>query len=129
MTTPQPFPKYPSDPLESMKNYIGKALENREEFYKGVDEAENDWRTRRKGTAAAQASSAEAARQIFRSSAIGKTLIADNRWHMVQAMMFGVASCAQSLYTIARDIHLLRKMAEQELGNPYKGGIPSQRRK
>lgn len=115
-TTPQRKTYY-----ESMLDRMRDALQNREQYYQGLDEATNDWETQRANSPVRHATDAEAARQIFQNSAQGKLLIGNNRWHMAQAMMFGVADLAHTAHLIYIELRAIRKALEKQ-------SIPSQRR-
>jgi len=113
---------------ESMVKYMGKAVVAREQFYKGLDEARDDFINRVPGSPYANASTAEDAEYQFGNTPKGKLFISDNRWHMAQAIMFGVASIAGKMGDIAADVHAIRQMMEEDrVDHPSDAGTGRQR--
>lgn len=98
--------------FDAMKKYAGKAVQSREQYYAGEREATADYNNGTPGSPYATASSAEDARYQWEQSRKGKSLIADNRWHMMQAVMFGVMSMATNIAQIASDLRKIRQMME-----------------
>jgi hypothetical protein len=83
---------------ELMMQHARKAIAAREAFYRGQDEAKGEWAlSKREGTI-------EDFVQKFASSEKAKALIGDNRWHMTQAMMFGVMAVAHATGSIATEL-------------------------
>jgi hypothetical protein len=100
---------YPA--FNSMTKYIGAAIDNREAIYQADREAVADL-LREKPRASLLDKTA--AKQRARGAAQVKELVANNRWNMMQAVMFGVASLARTAIGIHHEVRRIRELLEQK---------------
>jgi len=78
--------------LGSVSKYLQKAVEAREMFYRGQDDAAL------KATTAG--GNPRDAKYSFTKSVLGGQLIADNKWHMAQSRTFALAASARGAYLL-----------------------------
>jgi hypothetical protein len=92
--------------------YLGKAVQAREQFYRGQEEAREQALKEKQPNLGP-----EDAVYRFADSLVGQQLIADNRWHMAQAEAFASAAVAsgvlQLIYEQQQTNALLKKILEK----------------
>lgn len=91
--------------LASASGYLQKAVQAREKFYQGMDEAAMDART--KGERPADA------KYAFGKSQQGGQIIADNKWHMAQSRTFGTMAIARAVYLLVKEHQRSNKLLEE----------------
>lgn len=87
--------------IHTMRKYMGKAVRARESFYTGLERVEAEY-ARGEGNFG-NALSAEDAKHSWSQTQPAKQMIADNKWHMTQAIMFGVSSIALSAWSLLNE--------------------------
>lgn len=88
----------------STSKYLKKAIQARELFYRGQDEA---------GASYGDPKLRQDARYRFAESVQAKQFIADNKWHMSQSRTFALASIARAAYLILGELRELNKHQER----------------
>jgi hypothetical protein len=84
--------------LGSTFKYLEKAVDAREDFYRGIDQSKQQALTER-----APNMGPEDAKYRFTKSVKGGQLIADNKWHMAQSRTFALASIARGVYLLVSE--------------------------
>lgn len=101
--------------VTSASKYLSKAVDAREQFYQGMEEAAD--------TALATADRVpnfgpNDAKYRFGQSQRGKQLIADNRWNMAQSRTFALMAVAHGIFVLVqgqRQTHVLLKEVKDEI--------------
>jgi hypothetical protein len=103
----------------SASQYLRKAVESRELFYRGMDEAAA------KALDEKQPNFGPAdAKYRFSKSQKGGQLIADNKWHMAQSRTFALMAIARGVYLLVAEQRRTNVLLEQVV----KGGTVRSRR-
>lgn len=97
---------------ESMVEHLKKAVEAREDVFQADREAIADLR-RQIHPRSSSLLEETAAKQRARGMAQVKEAIENNRWYMMQAVAFGVASIARSLVIIQKDVRDIREAVKK----------------
>jgi hypothetical protein len=84
--------------LSSASGYLQKAVQARERFYQGTEEAAKQARTE-----AHPNMGPTDAKVRFAESLMGKQLLADNKWHMTQSRTFALMAIARGVYLLLKE--------------------------
>jgi hypothetical protein len=84
--------------VTSANKYLGKAVEARELFYRGMDEAAVQARMERQPNFGV-----ENAKYRWGKSVKASQLIADNKWHMAQARTFALMAIATGVVELIKE--------------------------
>jgi hypothetical protein len=93
---------------KSMAEHLRKAVEAREDIFQADREAIADLPNSFNSTELEKT----VAKQKARGMAQVKELVANNRWYMMQAITFGVASIARAAWGIHGEVVQIRQMME-----------------
>jgi uncharacterized membrane protein len=93
-----------------------KAIRSREDIYRGMDEAVADY-ARKPGSMVSPAD----AKQKFMTSQTAKSLIADNRWNMMQTVMYGILAITDAAGQLVVESRKQTRLLEQIKDNTRKG--------
>src|SRR5690349_14262454 len=95
--------------LGSASKYLRKAVDAREAFYRGMEQAA--LKTPRSGEGP------EDHQYAFGKSVQGSQLIADNKWHMAQARTFALLAIARGVYLLVIEQRRTHVLLEQVVKN------------
>jgi len=91
--------------LASASKYLQKAVDARERFYKGMNDAAL--------SSSRGGDGPEDRKYSFGNSVQGKQLIADNKWHMAQARTFALIAIARAGYLLVLEQRRTNQLLEQ----------------
>jgi hypothetical protein len=94
--------------IGSASQYLRKAVNARELFYKGMDEAAAQALVERQPNMGPTD-----AKFRFGKSQIGSQLIADNKWHMAQSRTFALMSIARGVLLLVKEQQRTNLLLEQ----------------
>jgi hypothetical protein len=92
----------------SVYKYLGKAVEARDAFYRGMDEAAARALLEKQPNMGP-----EDAKYRFGKSVKGAQLIADNKWHMAQSRTFALASIASGMLQLVYEQQHTNKLLQE----------------
>jgi hypothetical protein len=94
--------------ITSASQYLRKAVNARELFYRGMDEAAERALLERQPNMGP-----EDAKYSFGKSQRGTQLIADNKWHMAQSRTFALMSIARGVFLLVKEQQRTNLLLEQ----------------
>lgn len=90
--------------MTKASKYLDKAVEARENFYAGLDQA---------GAGLGDPRLRKDAQYRFGESLVGKQFLADNRWHMAQTRTWALMSIAKGVYVLIFEHRRTNKLLEE----------------
>lgn len=96
--------------LGSARAFMRKAIKARDLVYRGMDEARQDFEHRRANGLHLQALSPSDAQYRWMQSQAAKELMADNRWHMLQADMYSNLATATGIAELLEEQRVTNRL-------------------
>jgi hypothetical protein len=100
------------------RKFLNKAVENRERFYRGLDEAVQRYRAGGNNVYALAGTETSAKLKAAQTD-IMKTAIADNKWHMQQSMMYSALATAEATNRLVEEQRRTNALLERLLENNH----------